>query len=265
MIFVGGLTATSRARRCACPIPGFAGGDRTDIALPALQQKLLEALHATGKPVVLVLMTGSAVAVELGAAEAARDRGRLVSGPARRPRARRRALRRREPGGPAAGDVLQDRVQELPPFDDYAMEGRTYRYFRGEPLYPFGHGLSYSRFEYAGPAARQPRRAPSDRLQVSVAVKNVGPRDADEVVQLYVSDVESQLPDAGQVAARLRTRPPEARRGAARPLPLEPRARLPLLRRGRKAYAVEPGEFEIQMGASSRDVRLRGRVRVAAK
>ena len=141
--------------------PGFAGGDRTEIALPKTQQKLLEDLHKTGKPVVLVLMTGSALAVEWAKANLPAV---LVAWypPAGRQRHRRRPVRQGQPVRPPAGTFYQS-VDDLPPFADYSMKNRTYSYFTGEPLYAFGHGLSYTRFDYTGmriapTSAAQPRR-----------------------------------------------------------------------------------------------------------
>ncbi|MBN1580308.1 MAG: glycoside hydrolase family 3 C-terminal domain-containing protein, partial [Anaerolineae bacterium] len=170
-----------------------AGGDRTDIKLPAPQQVLLEKVHALGKPVVLVLCNGSALAVNW----AQENVPAIVE-----------AWYPGEAGGTALADVLfgdtnpggrlpvtfYKSVDDLPPFDDYDMQGHTYRYFRGEPLYPFGFGLSYTRFRYRdlqitpdAPKAGQP-------IQVRVRVKNDGDRAGDEVVQLYVSDIAASVP-----------------------------------------------------------------------
>lgn len=261
VIFVGGLNGDVEGEEMRVPYPGFAGGDRTDIVLPAPQQKLLEALHATGKPVVFVLMTGSAVAVNW----AQQNLPAIVV-----------AWYPGQEGGNALADVLfgdvspagrlpvtfYKSVEQLPAFADYAMAGRTYRYFRGEPLYPFGHGLSYSRFEYADLRLDKPRLGARDELRVSVNVKNAGARDADEVVQLYVSDVESKRPMPIKELRgfeRLHLKRGEERRVSFR---LRPADDFTHYDEARKAYAVEPGDFEIQIGASSQDVRLRGRVRV---
>jgi beta-glucosidase len=261
VVFVGGLTGDVEGEEMKVPYPGFAGGDRTDIALPATQEKLLQAVHATGKPVVLVLMTGSALAVNW--AEHALPAIVVAWYPGQQ-------------GGNALADVLfgdvspagrlpvtfYKSVQELPPFADYAMEGRTYRYFRGEALYPFGHGLGYTRFAYSGLALDKTRLGPKDALLVSLAVKNVGGREGDEVVQLYVRDVASPLPmPVKQLRGfeRIHLAAGEERRVTFRLSPIRDFA---IYDAARKAFAVEPGEFEIQLGASSRDVRLTGRVRV---
>jgi len=178
-------------------------------------------------------------------------------------------------GGNAVADVLfgdanpagrlpvtfYESVGQLPPFADYAMEGRTYRYFRAQPLYPFGHGLSYTRFEYSGLQLSRARLGPGDRLEASLDVKNVGGRDGDEVVQLYARDVES-----GRAVAlrqlrgfeRVHLKAGEQKRVR---FTLAPERDLAHYDEARKAFAVEPGEFEIEVGASSRDLRLRGRVR----
>ena len=188
VVFVGGLTGDVEGEEMKVSYPGFAGGDRTDLRLPASQRKLLEALHATGKPVVLVLTAGSALAVDWAQAHAARDR--LIAWyPGQR-------------GGTAVADVLFGDVspsgrlpvtfyketEKLPPFDDYSMQGRTYRYFEGEPLYPFGHGLSYTRFEYSDLETRpHHHRERRTKLKSHGRSKNVFVCGAGvEVVQLYV-------------------------------------------------------------------------------
>jgi beta-glucosidase len=254
VIFVGGLNGDVEGEEMRVPYPGFAGGDRTDIALPGPQQKLLQALHATGKPVVFVLMTGSAVAINW----AQQNLPAIVV-----------AWYPGQEGGNALADVLfgdvspagrlpvtfYKSVGDLPPFDDYAMANRTYRYFKGEPLYPFGHGLSYSRFEYGGLEVGKD-------MQVKLVVKNVGGRDADEVVQLYVKDVQSRLPmPLHSLRGFERV---HLKRGESKPLvfSLKPADDFGYYDEAKRAYAVEPGEFEIQIGASSRDIRLKTRLRV---
>jgi beta-glucosidase len=155
-----------------------------DLGLPAAQEALLEKVAALGKPVVLVLLNGSALAVNW-----ARDRvPALVE-----------AWYPGQAGGAAIADVLfgdynpagrlpvtfYQSADQLPGFDDYSMKGRTYRYFQGEPLYPFGYGLSYTTFSYRGIDC--PERAPANHdVPVSVEVRNTGKLDGEEVVQLYV-------------------------------------------------------------------------------
>jgi beta-glucosidase len=142
------------------------------------------------------------------------------------------------------------------------MEGRTYRYFRGQPLYAFGHGLSYTRFEYSGLQLSRSRLGRGDPLEVSLDVKNVGGRDGDEVVQLYARDVESVRPAALRQLRgfeRLSLKAGEQRRVR---FTLLPERDLATYDEARKTLAVEPGDFEIEVGASSRDLRLRNRVRV---
>ena len=261
VVFVGGLTAEVEGEEMPVSYPGFKGGDRTDIELPALQEKMLGALHATGKPVVLVLLTGSA----LGVSWAQEKLPAIVL-----------AWYPGQQGGNAVADVLfgdynpagrlpvtfHRSVDELPPFADYAMAGRTYRYFRGQPLYPFGHGLSYTRFEYSGLHLARSRLGATDRLDVSVVVKNVGGRDGDEVVQLYVRDVLSSLPMPVRSLRgfeRLSLKRGEQRRVR---FALVPERDFPYYDEARKAFAVEPGEFEVEVGTSSQDIRLRARLTV---
>jgi beta-glucosidase len=261
VVFVGGLTAEVEGEEMRVSYPGFAGGDRTDIELPAVQQEMLEALHATGKPVVLVLTTGSALAVRWAQEKLPAIVLAWYPG---------------QQGGNAVADVLfgdespagrlpvtfYQSAAQLPPFDDYRMEGRTYRYFRGEPLYPFGHGLSYTRFEYSGLQVSPPRVGTGGRVEVSLDLRNAGSRDGDEVVQLYVRGVAPSLDAAIRDLRgfeRVRLKAGERRRVR---FELVPERDLAHYDETRKALAVEPGQFEVEIGASSRDLRLRGRVRV---
>jgi beta-glucosidase len=261
VVFVGGLTAEVEGEEMRVSYPGFSGGDRTDIALPAVQRKMLEALHATGKPVVLVLMTGSA----LGVRWAQDNLPAIVL-----------AFYPGQQGGNALADVLfgdtspggrlpvtfYESVEQLPPFADYHMENRTYRYFRGEPLYPFGYGLSYTRFEYSGLRLSSDRLAADGSLEVTLDVRNVGDRDGDEVVQLYVRDVEPRHP--APIRALRGFERVHLRKGERKPVrfTLVPARDLAYYDEEKTAFAVEPGTFEVEVGASSGDLRLRGRVRV---
>ncbi len=190
-MFVGGLTGDVEGEEMKVSYPGFAGGDRTDLRLPGSQRKLLEALQGTGKPIALVLTGGSALAVDW--AQQRLPAILMAWYPGQR-------------GGNAVADVLFGDVnpsgrlpvtfykenEKLPAFDDYAMQGRTYRYFTGQPLYPFGHGLSYTTFEYSNLKLDRANVAPDGTIQASLTVKNVGSRAGEEVVQLYVAPKDSK-------------------------------------------------------------------------
>jgi beta-glucosidase len=150
----------------------------------------------------------------------------------------------------------------MPPFADYAMEGRTYRYFRGEPLWPFGHGLSYTRFDYSGLRLSRSALGGSDPLEVSLDVRNAGAREGDEVVQLYVRDAKPRPGAANRDLRgfqRIRLKAGETKRVA---FTLVPSRDLLRYDEAKKALAVAPGEYEIEVGASSRDLRLRAVARV---
>jgi beta-glucosidase len=181
-----GLNAWLEGEEMPLEIPGFTGGDRTSIALPAPQLALLDALAATGKPLVIVLQSGSALALGTHAAKA---------------RAVIEAWYPGEQGGRGIAEVIRGTVnpsgrlpvtfyastQQLPAFTDYGMAGRTYRYFGGKPEYPFGHGLSYTRFAYGTPKVGAPRLGAGATQTVSVRVRNAGAVAGDEVVQLYLA------------------------------------------------------------------------------
>ncbi|MBN1942845.1 MAG: glycoside hydrolase family 3 C-terminal domain-containing protein [Phycisphaerae bacterium] len=170
------------------------GGDRVDIRLPGSQEEFLKKLASFGKPVVLVLTGGSPIAVEWAKENVPAILMCWYPG---------------EEGGAAVADVLFGKynpagrlpvtfvksLDQLPPFEDYAMAGRTYRFMKEEPLYRFGYGLSYTTFSYDNPRLSKDKIAGvEDSVTVSVDVTNTGPRDGDEVVQLYVRDVEASVP-----------------------------------------------------------------------
>ncbi|TGD81846.1 glycoside hydrolase family 3 C-terminal domain-containing protein [Hymenobacter wooponensis] len=184
IVFVGGISPRLEGEEMKVNVEGFSGGDRTSIALPKVQTELMQLLHSTGKPVVFVMMTGSAIGCQWEAANLP-------------------AIVNSWYGGQSAGTAIADVLfgdynpagrlpvtfykseSQLPPFDNYDMAGRTYRYFKDTPLYPFGHGLSYSTFKYSN--LKAPSKAKTGQpVQVSVDVQNTSQRPGDEVVQLYV-------------------------------------------------------------------------------
>jgi beta-glucosidase len=181
-----GLSPGLEGEELKVDVPGFAGGDRTDLELPAPQQRLLETAAASGKPLVVVLMSGSAVALNWAKAHA--DALMVAWYPG-------------EEGGTAIARTLAGITNpagrlpvtfyrsagDLPAFTSYAMKGRTYRYFGGEPLYAFGDGISYTRFTYDTPVLSTARVHAGQSLDVSVTVHNGGERDGEEVVQAYLA------------------------------------------------------------------------------
>jgi beta-glucosidase len=191
IVYVGGISPQLEGEDMQVNAPGFDGGDRTSILLPAVQTELLKALKSTGKPVVFVMMTGSALAIPWEAENIP-------------------AIINAWYGGQSAGTAIADVLfgdynpsgrlpvtfyksdSDLPGFTDYSMDNRTYRYFKGEPLFPFGFGLSYTTFKYD--KLQVPENIVKGKaLPVSVQVTNSGKRDGDEVLQLYVSYPNSDL------------------------------------------------------------------------
>jgi beta-glucosidase len=186
VIAVVGITSKLEGEEMKVEVPGFRGGDRTSLNLPAEEEALLGALKGTGKPLVVVLMNGSALAVNWANDHANAILDAWYSG---------------EEGGTAIAETLAGTnnpagrlpvtfykgTEQLPEFEDYNMKNRTYRYFTGEPLYGFGHGLSYTTFEYSGMKLSNPQLTAGNPLDVEVDIKNTGKRDGDEVVELYIN------------------------------------------------------------------------------
>jgi beta-glucosidase len=181
VVFVGLSSELEGEEMRGVSIPGFLGGDRTSLDLPEPQETLVKAAIATGKPVVVVLTSGSAVAVNSAAAGASAVLAAWYGGEEAGTAIAETLAGVNNPAGRLPVTFYKS-VEQLPAFTDYAMKGRTYRYFKGEPLYPFGFGLSYSSFEYSGLVARRTGKG----AEIRATVKNASARDGDEVVQLYV-------------------------------------------------------------------------------
>ena len=187
-----GITPRLEGEEMKVTVDGFRGGDRTRIDLPDVQQELIKEIYSLGKPVVLVLLNGSALAINW-------EKDNIP------------AIVETWYGGQAAGQAIADvlfgdynpggrlpvtfykSVNDLPPFTDYNMQNRTYRYFKGEPLFPFGYGLSYTTFKYSNFKTKK-TYAVGDTINVTVEVKNTGKISGDEVVELYLSDLSSSVP-----------------------------------------------------------------------
>lgn len=259
-IFVGGLSPTLEGEEMNVPYPGFKGGDRTEIQLPQSQEKMLRAMRATGKPVIFVMLTGSAIAINWEQ----ENLPAIVCG--------------WYPGqhGDAVADVLfgnynpagrlpvtfYKAIDQLPAFEDYNMQGRTYRYFKGKPLYPFGFGLSYTMFKYSDLKIDKTQVKPSDTIEVRFTITNTGKVDGDEVAQLYVRDVESTLPMPVKQLRGFQRVHLKAGELKTITFKLTPNQDMSYYDVKKSDYAVEAGDFEIQVGSSSADIHLTGAIRV---
>jgi beta-glucosidase len=255
VIYVGGISAELEGEQMDVDLDGFIGGDRTRIELPAQQARLLKALFDTGKPVIYVNCSGSAVAMPW----AAENLPAIVQ-----------AWYPGEQGGRAVADVLFGAVNpagrlpitfyrstdDLPAFEDYSMSNRTYRYFSGTPQFAFGHGLSYTKFDYQAVKLDQPVYGASNTVTVSFTLKNSGARGGDEVAQVYFRHVNSAVPQPKLALCgftRVHLEPGQAT-GLTVNIPAE---RLRYWDTTAEKYAVEPGDYELLIGAASDDIRLR--------
>jgi beta-glucosidase len=258
-----GLTAELEGEEMPVAIEGFRGGDRTRLDLPGAQERLLERIVAVGKPTVLVLMSGSAVAANWAQEHVP-------------------AIIEAWYGGQAAGSALADvlfgddspagrlpvtfykSVDDLPPFDDYGMAGRTYRFFKGTPLYPFGFGSSYTTFAYKNLRTSRGTLGASDTLIVRVDVTNTGRRTGDEVAQLYVrhlgSGVERPIEDL-RGYRRVALKP-----GEMRTVEFSlPASSLAYWNPDSHQWVLEQEPVEVAVGGSSADIRVRRRIQVESR
>ena len=191
-IAVVGITSQLEGEEMKVDLPGFKGGDRTSLDLPKEEEDLLEALQRTGKPLVVVLMNGSALAVNWAKANANTILDAWYSGEEGGTAIAQTLAGVNNPAGRLPVTFYTD-VDQLPPFDDYAMKNRTYRYFSGDPLYPFGYGLSYSSFTYNNLKLSTTKLRAGDPLMVEADVKNASARNGEEVVELYLSFPKSAI------------------------------------------------------------------------
>jgi beta-glucosidase len=249
-----GLTSNLEGEEMRVQIPGFRGGDRTSIGMPATQEALLERIVTLGKPTVLVLMNGSALAVNWAQSNVPAILEAWYPGQA---------------GGQAIADVLfgdynpagrlpvtfYKSENDLPPFDDYKMAGRTYRFFKGTPLYPFGYGLSYTTFGYKNLRTSAESMRANDTITVRVDVTNTGKRAGDEVVQLYVEHVNSKVerPIRDLRGYQRVTLRPEQTRTVSFRLPAKS---LAYWNADTHGWVVEPEQVRLRVGASSADLRI---------
>lgn len=244
VVMVMGLSQRLEGEEMPIKVDGFLGGDRTHLNLPATQLALMKKLKETGKPTVLVLMNGSALSINW---ESENIDAILSAGyPG-------------QEGGNAVSDVLfgdynpagrlpvtyYKSVDQLPTFENYDMEGRTYRYFRGEPLYPFGFGLSYTTFEYSGLVLSTEIKT-GEPVVVKATVKNTGLREGEEVVQLYITDEKASTPRPIRQLEEFKRISLKSGESKEVEFTLDPR-QLSMIN-GNEKRVIEPGWFTVSIG-----------------
>ena len=257
VIYVGGITSSLEGEEFhnRPQFVGFLGGDRTLIELPAVQENLLKALGATGKPIVYVNCSGSAIAMPWEDKHLPAILQAWYPG---------------EQGGNAVADVLFGNVNpsgrlpvtfykstaDLPNFEDYSMSNRTYRYFGGKPLFAFGHGLSYTKFKYAKATLTNSKVPADGAVRVAFNLKNAGAVAGDEVPQVYFRHKNSavaqpKLALCGFTRVNLGA-------GETKQVTVEiPASQFRYWDTTQKKYVVEPGDYEFLIGGASNDIRLR--------
>ncbi|AUS07045.1 beta-glucosidase [Pseudotamlana carrageenivorans] len=239
-----GLNERLEGEEMGVSLKGFEGGDRTSLDLPEAQVNLMKALIKTGKPVVVVLLNGSALSINYAAEHAAAIVSAGYPG---------------QQGGNAIADVLfgdynpagrlpvtyYESVDQLPDFENYDMQGRTYRYFSKEPLFPFGYGLSYTKFLYSDLKIAS-NLTTSDAVKLSVKIRNTGDFDGEEVVQVYISDEKGSTPrPIRQLVAFKRI---TLKKGEEQEVEFTINSRQLGMINKKEAFVVEPGWFKVSVG-----------------
>ncbi len=271
VVLVLGLSQRLEGEEMAIKIDGFSGGDRTNLNLPAAQEKLLDAISSAGKPVIVVLTNGGALSVNNAREKASAI---LLAGYGG------------QQGGNAVADVLfgdynpagrlpvtyYKSIDQIPAFEDYNMEGKTYRFFRKEPLYPFGYGLSYTTFTYSNLIIPE-KAVAGEKINLTVTVTNTGKVEGEEVVQLYLTDEKAttQRPVRQlEGFTRINLKPGESKEVE---FVLEARQLSIINDKGKRV--IEPGYFTISIGGKQPGFKgyldpqftqaLTGRIRLTGK
>lgn len=244
VVLVLGLSQRLEGEEMPIKIEGFSGGDRTNLNLPAVQEQLLDAVTATGKPVIVVLTSGGAMSVNKAQEKAAAI---LLAGYGG------------QQGGNAVADVLfgdyspagrlpvtyYKSIDQIPAFENYDMAGKTYRFFKQEPLYPFGYGLSYTTFKY-GDLSVPDNVVAGEKVTVKVTVTNTGKVAGDEVTELYLTDEKASTPRPIRQLegfTRITLKPGESK---VVEIKLEPRQFSIINNKAKRV--IEPGYFTISVG-----------------
>ena len=249
IVFVGGISPRLEGEALQVSIDGFNGGDKTNLDLPAVQTALLKELKKTGKPIVLVLMNGSALSINW-------ENENLD------------AIIEAWYGGEAAGQAVAEvlfgdhnpsgrlpvtfyrSIHDIPAFEDYTMKGKTYRYCEKPILYPFGYGLSYTKFAYSN--LKLSSTILNEKIQINATVKNTGNADGDEVVQLYIHQRDQEAIKELKGYQRIHLKKGESKQVTFMLKPDD------LLHYStiQDGLAVLRGSVELMIGASSQDIRL---------
>lgn len=271
VVLVLGLSQRLEGEEMSIKIEGFRGGDRTNLNLPAVQEQLLDAVVATGKPVIVVLTSGGPLSVNKAQEKAAAI---LLAGYGG------------QQGGNAVADVLfgdynpagrvpvtyYKSIDQIPAFENYDMTGKTYRFFTQEPLYPFGYGLSYTTFSYSNLVVPEKVIA-GNKISVKVTVTNTGKVEGDEVVQLYLTDEKASTPRPIRQLegfSRINLKPGESK---VVEFNLEPRQFSIINNKNKRV--IEPGYFTVAVGGKQPGFKgyhdpqftqvLTGRIRLTGK
>ncbi len=255
VIYVGGLSSRLEREEAHVEFDGFKDGDRTRIELPEVQEKLLKALHATGRPVVFVNCSGSAIAMPWETENLSAILQAWYPG---------------EEGGRAVAETLfgdanpagrlpvtfYRATMDLPGFENYSMSNRTYRYFNGRPLFAFGHGLNYTTFSYRGTKLASREISTNENLGLTFDLKNTGGRDGDEVAQVYFKNLDSTVPQPKLALCAFQR--VHLAKGEGKQVTLEiPAERFRYWDTVHKQYIVAPGKYQLFIGAASDDLRCK--------
>jgi len=249
IIFVGGISPRLEGEALQVKVDGFDGGDKTNLDLPEVQTALLKELKKTGRPIILVLMNGSAFSINWenenidGIIEA------WYGGEAAGMAVANVLFGEYNPSGRLPVTFYRS-ISDIPAFDDYSMKGKTYRYCEKPVLYPFGYGLSYAKFSYSDLKLSSP--VLKDKVGITVTVKNTGSVDGDEVVQLYIHQQGQQAIKELKGYQRVHLKKGESKKIFFSLMPDD----LQHYSKTKDGLAVLPGKVEVMIGASSQDIRL---------